>query len=62
MHLCHVYLDVSQNSIIGINQSKDQFWVRVETEYQKSETFIHQPRPERFLQTRMTTILSAVPS
>ncbi|KAL0735342.1 hypothetical protein Bca4012_011552 [Brassica carinata] len=60
MHLCHVYLDVSQNPIIGINQSKDQFWARVETEYQKSEIFSHQPRPRRSLQTRMTTILSAV--
>ncbi|KAF8108612.1 hypothetical protein N665_0106s0014 [Sinapis alba] len=52
MHLCHMYLDVSQNPIIGINQ--------VETEYQKSEIFNHQPRPRRSLQTRMTTILSAV--
>lgn len=60
MHLCHVYLDVSQNPIIGINQSKDQFWARVETEYQKSEISNQQPRPRRSLQTRMTTILSAV--
>ncbi|KAF3528410.1 hypothetical protein DY000_02041013 [Brassica cretica] len=60
MHLCHVYLDVSQNPIIGINQSKDQFWARVENEYQKSEIFNRQPRPRRSLQTRMTTILSAV--
>ncbi|CAF2057964.1 unnamed protein product, partial [Brassica napus] len=45
---------------IGINQSKDQFWARVETEYQKFEIFSHQPRPKRSLQTRMTTILSAV--
>lgn len=24
-HLCYVYFDVSQNPIIGINQSQDQF-------------------------------------
>ncbi|CAN6990150.1 unnamed protein product [Brassica rapa subsp. trilocularis] len=60
MHLCHVYLDVSQNPIIGINQSKDQFWARVENEYQISEIFNRQPRPRRSLQTRMKTILSAV--
>ncbi|XP_056850678.1 glutathione S-transferase T3-like [Raphanus sativus] len=59
-HLCHVYLDVSQNPIIGINQSGDQFWTRVQTEYEKSEISLTQPRPRRSLQTRMTTILSAV--
>lgn len=58
--LCHVYLDVSQNPIIGINQSGDQFWKRVLVEYEKSEFFPNQPRPQRSLQTRMTTILSAV--
>ncbi|CAN7024734.1 unnamed protein product, partial [Brassica rapa subsp. trilocularis] len=45
---------------IGINHIKDQFWVRVEAEYQKSEIFSYQLRPRRSLQTRMTTILSAV--
>ena len=60
MHLCHVYLDVSQNPITRINQSKDQFWPRVENEYKKSEIFNHQPRPRRSLQHRMTTILYAI--
>ena len=60
MHLCHVYLDVSQNPIIRINQSKDQFGSRVETEYEKSEIFSHQPRPRKSLQNRMSTIISAV--
>lgn len=60
MHLCHVYLDVSQDPIIGINQKGDQFWNRVYIEYEKSEIFHSQPRPKRSLQTRMTTILSAV--
>ncbi|CAN6877471.1 unnamed protein product, partial [Brassica oleracea] len=39
---------------------KRSIWARVETEYQNSEIFSHQPRPKRSLQTRMTTILSAV--
>lgn len=32
-HLCHVYLDISKNSIIGINQSRDQFWSQIVLEY-----------------------------
>ena len=60
IQLCHVYLDVSQNSIIRINQSGDQLWTRVEAEYHKSDPFRLQRRPKRSLQTRMTSILSAV--
>ncbi|XP_062081137.1 uncharacterized protein LOC133785939 [Humulus lupulus] len=59
VHLCHKYLDISQNPIIGINQSKDQMWARVELAYH-SVQFSSQPRPRRSLQTRMTTILAAV--
>ena len=57
-HLCHVYLDVSQNPVIGINQSRDRFWTRVQVEYEKY--FHSQPRPKRSLQARMTSILAAV--
>ncbi|XP_010512216.1 PREDICTED: uncharacterized protein LOC104788193 [Camelina sativa] len=60
IHLCHVYLDVSQNPIIGINQKGDQLWARIEAEYHKSEVCRLQPRPKRSLQTRMTSILAAV--
>ena len=59
VRLCQVYLDISQNPIIGINQSKDQFWARGESAYHSRE-FSSQPRPRRSLQTRMTTILAAV--
>ena len=45
---------------MGINQSKDQFWSRVKTEYEKSDIFSHQPRPRKYLQNRTTTIISAV--
>ena len=58
MHLCHIYLDISQNPIIGISQKKDQFWARIETEYHSNG--IQKVRPRRSLETRMATILSAV--
>lgn len=35
----HVYFDVSRHKI---NQSGDQFWTKVETEYRKSENVINQ--------------------
>ncbi|KAL1216080.1 Glutathione S-transferase T3 [Cardamine amara subsp. amara] len=57
--LCHVYLNVSQNPIIGINQSGDQFWGRVKTEFDKSTIASSEERPRRSLQTRMSTILTA---
>ncbi|XP_062089267.1 glutathione S-transferase T3-like [Humulus lupulus] len=60
MHLCHVYIDISQDPIIGRNQSGNSFWARVESEYHKNGKFSNQPRPRRSLQTRMTTIIGAV--
>ncbi|XP_062088471.1 glutathione S-transferase T3-like [Humulus lupulus] len=60
MHLCHVYIDISQDPIIGRNQSGNSFWARVESEYHKNEKFSNQPRPRRSLQTRMTTIIGAI--
>ena len=60
IHLCHVYLDVSQNPIVGINQSKDQFWARVEADYHLDPMFQNQPRPRRSLQSRMSVIINAI--
>ncbi|KAL5566406.1 hypothetical protein UlMin_029570 [Ulmus minor] len=62
LHLCHVYLDISQNSIVGINQSKDEFWAIIEYDYNNSqlEFTITQPRPKRLLQCRVQVILTAV--
>ena len=60
-HLCHVYLDVTQNPIIGIYQSKEMFWSRVETEYNNNKPdYITEIRNSRSLQCRMGTILTAV--
>ena len=59
--LCHVFLDVSQNPIIGINQSSLQFWSRIEVEYHKLlQVHITNVRPRRSLQTRMQTIMVAI--
>ncbi|KAK3228672.1 hypothetical protein Dsin_000553 [Dipteronia sinensis] len=60
-HICHVYLDTSQNPIIDTNQSKDMFWSRVETDCNNTKPEnIGESRGKRSLQCRMQTILSAV--
>ena len=56
----HVYIDVSQNPIIGKNQSRDKLWMRIETQYHADEPFKNQPRPRRSLESRMGIILKAV--
>ena len=59
--LCHVYLDVSQNPIIGTNQSSLQFWSRIETEYHKAlPVHITRVRPRRSLTSRMQVINTAI--
>ena len=60
IQLCHVYLDISQNPIVGINQSKEQFWSRVETAYQADGKFQNPSRPANSLRKRMQTINTAV--
>ncbi|KDO38534.1 hypothetical protein CISIN_1g048262mg [Citrus sinensis] len=61
IHLFHIYLDISQNPIVGINQSRDAFWSRVEIEYNNSKPdFTTQDRPRRYLQKRMQSILAAI--
>ena len=60
-HLCHVYLDVSQNPIIGIYQSMEMFWARIEGEFNNTrKDFMTEHRTWRSLQSRMATILPAV--
>ncbi|KAK2633729.1 hypothetical protein Ddye_028521 [Dipteronia dyeriana] len=59
-HLCHIYLDVSQNPIIGIYQSKDMFWTRVKADYNNIPYFITELRNKRSLQCHMQTILTAM--
>ena len=59
--LCHIYIDISQNPIVGINQSRDAFWSRVEIKYNNSKPeFTTQDRPRRSLQKQMQSILAAI--
>ncbi|KAK2641820.1 hypothetical protein Ddye_023583 [Dipteronia dyeriana] len=61
IHICHVYLVVSQNPFIGKNQSRDSFWSRVESDYNNLKAeLITELRAKRFLQCRMQTILTSV--
>ncbi|KZV30898.1 hypothetical protein F511_33468 [Dorcoceras hygrometricum] len=55
--LCHIYLDISQNPIIGIRQSKDQFWSRIKEGYNLNKPDKLQARNKRSLQCRMGNIL-----
>ncbi|KZV21568.1 hypothetical protein F511_11061, partial [Dorcoceras hygrometricum] len=55
--LCHIYLYISQNPDIGIRQSKDQFWSRIEEAYNLNKPDNLQIRNKRSLQCRMRNIL-----
>ena len=56
-----VYLDVSQNLLIGINQSSLQFWSRIKTEYHMSlPAHITQVRPRRSMTARMQVINATI--
>lgn len=56
--ICEIYLDISQNPIIGINQSRDRFWSRVENAY--NDRFLDQQRSKRSLESRWAIILKHV--
>ncbi|XP_073046175.1 uncharacterized protein [Primulina eburnea] len=58
--LCHIYLDVSQDPIIGIRQLRTQFWSRVAEKYNKERRSDLHPRPQRSVEKRMGNILSSV--
>ncbi|XP_073273323.1 uncharacterized protein [Primulina huaijiensis] len=61
IRLCHVYLDISQDPIIGINQSRNQFWSRVEQSYNNSRApDMTEVRNKRSMQSRMGLILAAI--
>lgn len=60
IHLCHVYLDISQNSITWFNQSRGQFWSKIEADYHLEQAFATKPRPKRSLQCRIQIINSVV--
>lgn len=58
--LCRMYLDISQNPIIGKNQTSVQFWDRVSEAYNSSRSSSAQGRNGRSLQCRWNNINKAV--
>ncbi|KAK6141990.1 hypothetical protein DH2020_019616 [Rehmannia glutinosa] len=60
-HLCNVFLDISQDPIVGTNQTREQFWKRIEDKYNSGKPSSNiQDRNQRSLQCRMQTILKDV--
>lgn len=58
--LCQVYLEISQDPVVGRYQSQDQFWSRVEEAYNKNKPENWTPRNKRSVGSRMSTITSEV--
>ncbi|XP_073066019.1 uncharacterized protein [Primulina eburnea] len=58
--LCHIYFDISQDPIIGINQSRGQLWSRVAEKYNKERISDLHPRPQRSIEKRIGSILTSV--
>ena len=59
-HLCQIYMEISQDPVIGTNQSLDRFWSRVEVAYNSSINDEWEKRSNRSLQSRMQAIEKAV--
>ena len=51
--LCQVFLDISQDPIIGRNQSRDAFWSRVEDIYNELRDQHFEVRTSRSISSRM---------
>ena len=58
--LCQVYLDISQNPIMGRYQSLDRFWTRVEEKYNETKNQQWEYRNKRSVQSRMQNIITEV--
>ncbi|XP_073154055.1 uncharacterized protein [Henckelia pumila] len=59
-HLCRVYIEISQDPIIGRNQNKNQLWSRVAETYNSGKANSMADCSQRSLQTRMQNMNSAV--
>ncbi|KAK6151238.1 hypothetical protein DH2020_016170 [Rehmannia glutinosa] len=60
-HLCHVYVDISQDSEIRVYQKREQFWNRVTEAYNANKPNSSVPdRTLRSIESRMQTILSTI--
>lgn len=61
--LSRVYLDTTQDPIMGIYQSRDQFWSRVEESYNNTMPgAVTQSQSKRSLQSRTQIILQQIGS
>lgn len=58
--LCGVYLDVSQDPIIGKQQSSQRFWSRVAEAYEIAKNECWESRNPRSLQCRLQVIEKAI--
>ena len=57
--LCRVYMEISQDPIIGIYQSSDQFWTRVAEAYNNGKSPDSEMRSTRSIQCRIQVIEKA---
>ncbi|XP_043805287.1 glutathione S-transferase T3-like [Manihot esculenta] len=58
--LCGVYLDVSQDPIVGKQQSSQRFWSRVAEAYELAKNECWESRNPRSLQCRLQVIEKAI--
>lgn len=58
--LCRVYMEISQDPCIGVYQSSDRFWCRVEEAFTKERNVDWEIRSKRSMQARVQTIEKAV--
>lgn len=57
--LCRVYMEISQDPVIGAYQSADRFWSRIEGKFNEKKP-VEEHRTKRSLQARIQTIEKAV--
>ena len=57
--LCRVYMEISQDPCVGVYQSSDRFWTRVEECYNKERPQEWEIRTKRSMQARIQAIEKA---
>ncbi|XP_002878780.2 uncharacterized protein LOC9316687 [Arabidopsis lyrata subsp. lyrata] len=57
--LCEVYMQISQDPILGVYQSSDQFWDRVIEAFEKEKNTTWNQRSKQSIQSRLQTIQKA---
>ena len=57
--LCRVYIEISEDPIIGINQTSDRLWSRIEEAFNRERLEHWEIRTKRSIQARLDTIQKA---